>query len=111
MSAIGNYIHYKNYNYRKYGIVFPDGQPKYNGYAEALKVFKAQKENIKKRIKTSKSSGKDLQSLEKYLNDLLHHKGANTSVSSEEAYKAFLKLVNDAFSDTFKDFFTFGEGG
>lgn len=104
MSAIGNYIHYSKKNYQDYGTT----RNGLSNYAKATKIFNKQKEHMMKNIKTTNSA--NLKEIEKYLNSLLHNKGINTNFASEEAYKEFMKIVNEAFNSTFKGF-TFSEGG
>lgn len=98
MPGIGDYIHYSNANYRKFGTN-RTGESNYN---EAIKVFEEQRHLIMKTIVSTRST--NLPQLEKYLNGLLYGREIDGAKLSDEEWSYFIKKFYNQFDEKFANF-------
>lgn len=99
MPGIGDYIHYSNANYRKYGTL-QEGEG--SDYGDAVQVFEAQRQAVINNIVSTKST--QLFQLEKYLNSLLYGQEIDGSKLSEEEWKRFMERFYQQFDEKFANF-------
>ena len=99
MPGIGDYIHYSNANYRKYGT---NQAGEDSNYADAVAVFEAQRRAILDNIVSTKSN--NLRQLEKYLNSLLYGREIDGSKLTEEEWQRFMERFYQQFDEKFANF-------
>lgn len=99
MAGIGDYIHFSNANYRKYGTT-ADGP---SDYSEAIKIFEEQKNIVLKRINRSKSMTQ-INQLEHYLNSLLYGREIDETQLTNEEWSRFVNIFQTQFDEKFANF-------
>ena len=97
MAGIGDYIHYKKANYRKFGTYKNDG----SNYGEAMRLFQDQRDDIRRRLLINTSQ--DLQGLENFLNGMMYGSD-NASDADIKAMKELQRRVYDVFSERYPNF-------
>lgn len=98
MAGIGDYIHYKLSNYRKFGTT-KEGPSNYESYDA---IFQQQRKYIKNHIISTQSQ--QLTDIETFLTNLFYKKPTNGGRLNEEAYNELVKRVNTMFEQKHPSF-------
>lgn len=103
MALIGDYIHYKIDNYRKYGTYRPDMSNDGSSYSSAQSIYNEQHQKILNTIKSSNTSMSNLQQLSVQLTQLIY---GNPSLSNanNEIFQKFRDTIERIFSEKFSNF-------
>ena len=99
MAGIGDYIHFSNANYRKYGTTV-DGP---SNYGEAARIFDQQKTAVLNRINRSKTSNQ-INQLEHYLNSLLYGREIDGTKLTNDEWSRFTNMFQTEFDKQFANF-------
>ena len=99
MAGIGDYIHFKKENYRKYGTLKPGNG---TNFSDVTSVFNQQRKMLKSRIPSTNSS--NLKGLENFLNGMMYGKDDDGKAYDEVAIKELQKLVETEFQKAYSNF-------
>ena len=94
MAGIGDYIHYKKANYRKFGTYKNDG----SNYNDAMRIFQDQREAMRRRLPVN--NNQDLEGLENFLNGMMYGKEDATE-ADVKAMKELQHRVYSAFNERY----------
>lgn len=97
MAGIGDYIHYKKANYRKFGTYKNDG----SNYNDAMRIFQDQREAVRRRLPVN--NNQDLEGLENFLNGMMYGKEDATE-ADVKAMKELQHRVYNAFNERYNNF-------
>lgn len=97
MAGIGDYVHYKKENYRKFGTTYKGP----SNYSDAMSLFDRQRQELKSRIPNTRS--KNLQGLENFLNGMMYGSD-NGSQFDAQAMQELQRRVQNAFSEKYANF-------
>lgn len=106
MSGIGDYIHYKKSNYRKFGTYRNEN----SNYSEAMDIYQKQRNSLKARIPSTQN--KELEELENFLNGMMYGKEKNPQADIK-AMKELQDRLLTVFQEKYNNFginFTKGLG-
>lgn len=97
MAGIGDYVHYKKANYRKYGTTVKGP----SNYSEATSIFIEQRNVLKNRIPSTTSN--NLQELENFLNGMMY--GSDEDQQSDtQAIQELQNRVSKVFTEKYSNF-------
>lgn len=97
MAGIGDYIHYKKENYRKYGTTIKGP----SNYGQATSIFVEQRNALKNRIPSTTSN--NLQSLENFLNGMMYGRSGEEEYDAQ-AIQELQNRVSQVFTEKYSNF-------